>query len=72
MKSAGRNVFHSVTQPEAAMSNKISKTLEEPSSLPEAGTETEETAVPEAIVSEIGTKVRNFDITGKDPTIKNN
>ena len=54
------------------MTNKINKTIEEPSSLPEAGTETEETTVPDPIVSEIGTKVRNFDITGQDPTIKNN
>jgi len=60
-------------QEEIAMSNKINRPTEETSSVPEEETATEETRVPESVVSEIGKNtVRNFDITGKDPIIRNN
>ena len=55
------------------MSNKVNKTIEETSPLPEAEGSSEETAAPETIVSEVGRRtVGNFDITGKDPIIKDN
>ena len=55
------------------MSNKVNKNTEDTSSLPESETAIEETSVPEGVVSEIGrTTVRNLDISGKDPIIKDN